>query len=414
MIPAPPGLDPELMATLGLVSASSLDAPENQRVPGEHSEDGDGTSSPGEGPTPLPWSRRAGASARNGAGSSRRGNDDTVAGDADDQEPRGIDAPFEPAGSRSMRSLAQRQREVVDAEAKAAGTPRWRPPSHAKPDAKRSATAGRGRTGGSARRRGTGGEPSSESERRDADHVGPAAHEPVPAPDWADVGAAPSWATEGELPERVTEILEAWDREEEAAAELIAVGIEVLPEDQGTPKPPPEPLTQDEAEQLGRAVALRLLTAMPRTRHELEQKMAERDIPVQAIAVVLDRFEELRLIDDRAFAEAWVESRARSKGVARSRLKQELRRKGISAQDLEPALEQIDGDDERHRCEELALKKLGSRTLPPAGPSQDDRKERDKVLRRVLGFLARKGYPGGMAMGAARSAMNRHDAGERG
>ncbi|RKW70911.1 regulatory protein RecX [Galactobacter caseinivorans] len=153
---------------------------------------------------------------------------------------------------------------------------------------------------------------------------------------------------------------------------------------------------------------------MPRTRFELSQKMRERDVPEQAIDVVLHRFEELKLIDDRAFATAWVESRARSKGFARSRLKQELRRKGVGAQDLEAALEQIDGDEERVRCQELALKKLGTRTLPPAGPGQEDRAERDKVLRRLLGFLARKGYPGGVAMSAARSAMDRHDQGERG
>lgn len=379
-------LDPEVLASMGLVKASQLDAPEVGAKPSE--EDRDDQAGSGS-PRALPWSE------------SRRARDQ--------QRGAGVDSLFEPAGSRSMKSLAQRQREVADAEAVAAGKPRWRPPSQAKqrPGRPGMSPSGKGKPGkGGLGVDGWGAsQPGSES--------GPVAGPPA-APAWADVGAPPAWATDGDLPQRVTDLLEAWDEEESRAAELIAAGQEVLPEEEAEPKPPPEPLTPSEAEQLARAVALRLLTAMPRTRFELSKKLAERDVPAQAIEVVLDRFEELKLIDDQAFAAAWVESRSRSKGFARSRLKQELLRKGVSAQDLEPALDQVDSDVERARCQELALKKLGTRCLPPAGPGQADRAERDKILRRVIGFLARKGYPGGMAMSAARSAMDQHDQGERG
>lgn len=378
-------LDPELLASMGLVRASTLDAPDPVDA-GERDTQG---SAEGGGPRVLPWSASRGSSRRPGSDKSESGpSDSDPSGSGRGGE--GLDSLFEPAGSRAMKSLAQRQREVVDAEALAAGKPRWRPPSQAKP------------------------RPTKDRAGKRGSHAEQAAPPPpAPAPDWADVGAPPSWATEGELPQRVTELLDAWDQEESRAAELIAAGEEVVPAERADSKPAPEPLTPAEAEQLARAVALRLLTAMPRTRSELSQKLAERDVPEPAIEVVLDRFEELKLIDDGAFASAWVESRARSKGFARSRLKQELRRKGVGPQDVDAALEQIDGDEERERCRELALKKLGSRSLPPAGRGQEDRAERDKVLRRVLGFLARKGYPGGMAMEAARGAMDRHDQGER-
>jgi regulatory protein len=160
-------------------------------------------------------------------------------------------------------------------------------------------------------------------------------------------------------------------------------------------------------------VGLRLLNAQPRTRHELRLKMAQRDVPPTAIERALDEFEKYRYLDDAAFARAWVESRVRSKGFARGRLALELRRKGLEQELIEEALSQIEPEEEKHRGEDLALKKLGHRRLPPSGPSLQDRKERDKVLRRVVGFLARKGFNQGMALACARRAMERHDAGER-
>jgi len=365
-----------LLAQLGLKRASELDSPDGP-------------------PAALPWSESTGA-------------------DAEAVEPGDL-----LSATRSTRSIEKQHREN-----RIASGALWVPAPRPKPTKGRKGMAG-GRVGGASA------------------NAGPAAvatppTEAPPAPAWSEVGEAPPWAVQGDVPEHVARILEEWDRAEAdaaarasrsgggpfdagddtdladaAVAERIAAGEEVLPA-QAAPRRVVE-LTDGEALQLANAVCLRLLSAMPRTRHELERKLLERDVPAAAAATVLDRYEGMGFIDDAAFAKAWVESRVRSKGFASGRLKQELRRKGVDEAHVASALEQIDGDEERVRAEDLALHRLGHRTLPPGDRyGTPDAAERDKILRRLLGFLARKGYASGVAMAAARRAMERHDAGERG
>ncbi|MFE2147500.1 regulatory protein RecX, partial [Streptomyces sp. NPDC059456] len=81
-------------------------------------------------------------------------------------------------------------------------------------------------------------------------------------------------------------------------------------------------------EEQARAICLRLLTGMPRTRRQLADALDKRGIPEEVSQEVLSRFEEVGLIDDAAFAGAWVESRHRGRGLARRALAQELRTKG--------------------------------------------------------------------------------------
>ncbi|WP_371618207.1 recombination regulator RecX [Streptomyces sp. NBC_00454] len=148
-------------------------------------------------------------------------------------------------------------------------------------------------------------------------------------------------------------------------------------------------------EEQARAICLRLLTGMPRTRRQLADALAKRDIPEEVSEQVLSRFEEVGLIDDAAFAGAWVESRHRGRGLARRALAQELRTKGVDPTLVQEALEQLDSDQEEETARELVERKLRStRGL-----------ERDKRLRRLAGMLARKGYPEGMALRVVRRAL---------
>ena len=57
---------------------------------------------------------------------------------------------------------------------------------------------------------------------------------------------------------------------------------------------------------MARAIVLRQLTASPKSRLQLERKLAERNVPEDVAAAVLDRFEEVRLVDDAEFADMWV------------------------------------------------------------------------------------------------------------
>ncbi|GGZ59739.1 recombination regulator RecX [Streptomyces subrutilus] len=148
-------------------------------------------------------------------------------------------------------------------------------------------------------------------------------------------------------------------------------------------------------EEQARAICLRLLTGMPRTRRQLADALAKRGIPDEVSEQVLSRYEEVGLIDDAAFAGAWVESRHRGRGLARRALAQELRTKGVHATLVQEALEQLDSDQEEQTARDLVERKLrATRGL-----------ERDKRLRRLAGMLARKGYPEGMALRVVRRAL---------
>ncbi|MFF7378454.1 recombination regulator RecX [Streptomyces massasporeus] len=153
--------------------------------------------------------------------------------------------------------------------------------------------------------------------------------------------------------------------------------------------PPGDPVER------ARAICLRLLTGTPRTRKQLADALRKRQIPDDAAEEVLSRFEEVGLINDSAFADAWVESRHHGRGLARRALARELRTKGVDSTLIDEAVSQLDSEQEEETARELVARKLRStRGL-----------DRDKRLRRLAGMLARKGYPEGMALRVVRQAL---------
>ncbi|MFF4833263.1 recombination regulator RecX [Streptomyces sp. NPDC001315] len=144
-----------------------------------------------------------------------------------------------------------------------------------------------------------------------------------------------------------------------------------------------------------RAICLRLLTGTPRTRKQLADALRKREIPDEVAEEVLSRFEEVGLIDDGAFAGAWVESRHHGRGLARRALARELRTKGVDSTLIDEAVAQLDSEQEEATARELVARKLrATRGL-----------DRDKRLRRLAGMLARKGYSEGMALRVVRQAL---------
>lgn len=148
-------------------------------------------------------------------------------------------------------------------------------------------------------------------------------------------------------------------------------------------------------ESVARSIVLRKLTAAPRTRAQLETDLARRDVPEQVVERVLDRFTEVGLVDDAAFADLWVRSRHASRGLSRRALGQELRAKGVDQETVAMAVDQLDDDDELTAARALVARKLPStRSLAP-----------EARMRRLVGQLARKGYPGGLAVRTVREAL---------
>lgn len=157
--------------------------------------------------------------------------------------------------------------------------------------------------------------------------------------------------------------------------------------------------SEADPESAGRKILLDQLTGQARSRKELSDKLAARDVPPEIATRLLDRFEEVGLIDDDAFAKAWIESRqpaeSGGKGLARRALAQELRRKGIDDEVARAALDEIDPDDEETSARELVRKKLRSLR------GVDD----TAATRRLVGMLARKGYGSGLAFAVVRDEL---------
>ncbi|WP_281878742.1 recombination regulator RecX [Nocardia sputorum] len=133
---------------------------------------------------------------------------------------------------------------------------------------------------------------------------------------------------------------------------------------------------------------LRLLAVRARSRAELAQRLAAKGYAPEVSERALDRLGEVGLIDDAAFAEQWVHSRHTFSGKGKQALAQELRRKGVARSEAAAALDAITTDDEEARAAELVRRKL--RSLPRE-------LDRDKMIRRLVGMLARRGYGQSMA-----------------
>lgn len=153
--------------------------------------------------------------------------------------------------------------------------------------------------------------------------------------------------------------------------------------------------TDDDPEARARQICLRQLSLAPKTRAQLKDAMRKRDIPDDVADSVLSRFTDVGLIDDAAFARAWVESRHYGKGLAGRALKAELRRRGVADDDIKDAVATIDPDSEAETARRLVERKLaGTRGQP-----------QQVRTRRLAGMLARKGYPPGLAFRVIREAL---------
>ena len=157
---------------------------------------------------------------------------------------------------------------------------------------------------------------------------------------------------------------------------------------------PEDPLGDPES--VARSICLKLLTMSPKTRAQLADALARKGIPDEAAEAVLDRYTEVGLIDDAAFADAWVATRQAGRGLATRVLAQELHRKGIDKDIAGAALATIDPDAEQASARMLVQRKLRSmRGLEPA-----------VATRRLLGMLARKGYPSDIAFRVIREELS--------
>ena len=164
-----------------------------------------------------------------------------------------------------------------------------------------------------------------------------------------------------------------------------------------TAQPPPGDPEQHpgDPEAVARAICLRLLTQRARSRAELADALATRDVPVEAARAVLDRFTEVGLIDDAALAQSLAGSAHRDRGLARRGVTAKLRQRGLADDVVADAVSDIDAESERSRARELVARRRRAMGGLP-----------DEVqARRLVGLLARKGYPSGLAYQVVREVL---------
>ncbi|WP_244963166.1 regulatory protein RecX [Nocardioides dongkuii] len=198
---------------------------------------------------------------------------------------------------------------------------------------------------------------------------------------------APSWAGD------VTAGVDAWTRRASGPAPAAPAPDAPPPPDRAAQGPDADP------ESVARTILLDQLTGRARSRRELSDKLASKNVPPELATRLLDRFEEVGLVDDEAFARAWVAGRGSgpgsSKRLARRALAQELRRKGVDDEVAREALDEIDPAEEEEAARALVRKKLRSLS----------RVDDVVATRRLVGMLARKGYGSGLAFAVVRDEL---------
>ncbi|WJZ18094.1 Regulatory protein RecX [Corynebacterium guangdongense] len=157
----------------------------------------------------------------------------------------------------------------------------------------------------------------------------------------------------------------------------------------------------EEAKASVRKRALGLLDQRARSRAELRGRLIDAEFNPGTVDEVIDDLTRAGLIDDAAFAREWVRQRHARRGKSASALDRELRDKGVDGSIRAEALDQIDAEDEEATARKFAEKKARSLREAPA-----DYQEYQKALRRVVGVLARRGFPNAMSMQIAREVLD--------
>lgn len=146
----------------------------------------------------------------------------------------------------------------------------------------------------------------------------------------------------------------------------------------------------DEQLQKAKDAAYNYLSYRARSVKEVRDKLVGKEFAEQIIEQVVADLQRQKLLDDREFARRFVEARLGRANGSR-KLQQELRRKGVASELIDEVLGEYASTLD---SEERAVGLLGKQAWRYRGL------ERDKAKRRMLGFLARRGYDSQMARSA--------------
>jgi regulatory protein len=159
----------------------------------------------------------------------------------------------------------------------------------------------------------------------------------------------------------------------------------------------------DAQERRAENVSMHALTRRGMSRWELGHVLLARDLDPCVVEAELDRLEGVGLIDDTALAETIVRTQHERKGLGRAALVAELRRRRIDQEAIDEALGQLDEDSEQERARQLADRRAAQlRGL-----------DHETAVRRLSGYLQRKGYSSETVRDAVLAALPRQASGVR-
>jgi regulatory protein len=144
-----------------------------------------------------------------------------------------------------------------------------------------------------------------------------------------------------------------------------------------------------------RGLVLDALARSAKTRGQLAELLARKDVAEEVAESVLDQYTELGLVDDAAYAEAFTRSRHEHKGLGSRAIAYELRRRSVADDLVQEAVSVLDSEQEQQMASRLAVERQARMSSLP----------REVQARRLAGFLARKGYGGDVVGRAVREAL---------
>lgn len=170
------------------------------------------------------------------------------------------------------------------------------------------------------------------------------------------------------------------------------------------PAPPEQPPAEAAAEPVaGRledevrkavSTAQRITAQAPQSENRLRDKLSSRDLPRVVVDLALERCRELGLVDDLAMARSLVEER-RGQGHAVARIRKDLTGRGFTSEVLDQLLARAEQEDPEAAA--FAVARQRAQRLASL--------EAETALRRLTGFLVRRGYPEGLCRKVAREVV---------
>ena len=123
--------------------------------------------------------------------------------------------------------------------------------------------------------------------------------------------------------------------------------------------------------------AMRYLTARDRTVSEMQTFLDGKEYGEADVDATIERLTELGLLDDRRYAQRFVETRLASKPISRRHLFEQLKGHGLSDADIDEALALVEEETERENA--LAVAQKFARQFSALEPE----KRRERVLLRL-------------------------------